>query len=87
MRKEVRTNLQFVDVLNQWDPFHLKNGDYDTEIADTVQAVHELDDPIKLAERIQAIYEFSFEKVIPLDECKKIANELLVIKGNQSCSL
>ncbi|MCM3724974.1 YugE family protein [Neobacillus cucumis] len=87
MRKEVQTNLQFVDVLNQWDPFHLASGDYDTEIADTIQAVHELDDPLKLADRIQSIYEFSFEKVIPINECRKIAIDLLVIKENQSCSL
>ncbi|MEH7416972.1 DUF1871 family protein [Neobacillus drentensis] len=87
MRKEVQTNLQFVDVLNQWDPFQLESGDYDTEIADTIQAVYELDDPYRLAERIQAIYEFSFEKLIPIDECRKVAAELLVIKENQSCSL
>jgi len=86
MRKELQTNLQYVDVLNEWDPFHLKNGGYDTEIADTIQAVHELDDPSKLAMRIQAIYEFSFEKVIPLESCLKIAVELLTIKENESCS-
>jgi hypothetical protein len=87
MREEVLTNLQFVDVLNQWDPFYIGNGNYDTEIADTIQAVYELDDPLKLAERIQAIYEFSFEKIIPIDECRKVAEKLLVIKVNQSCSL
>ncbi|PLS03995.1 DUF1871 family protein [Neobacillus cucumis] len=87
MRKEVQTNLEFVDLLNQWDPFHLENGDYDTEIADTVQAVYELNDPLRLAERIQAIYEFSFEKVIPMEDCLNIAKDLLVIKANQSCSL
>ncbi|EKN69453.1 hypothetical protein BABA_10346 [Neobacillus bataviensis LMG 21833] len=87
MRKELQTNLQFVDVLNEWDPFHLKNGDYDTEIADTIQAVHELNDPSKLAKRIQAIYEFSFEKIIPMNSCLKVAEELLMIKENESCSL
>lgn len=87
MRKELQTNLQFVDVLNEWDPFHLKNRDYDTEIADTIQAVHELNDPSKLAKRIQAIYEFSFEKIIPMNSCLKVAKELLMIKGNDSCSL
>ncbi|MDR4949119.1 DUF1871 family protein [Neobacillus cucumis] len=87
MRKEVATNLQFVDLLNQWDPFHLENGDYEPEIADTIQAVHELDDPLNLAKRIQSIYEFSFEKVIPIEECLLISKDLLVIKANQSCSL
>ncbi|MBO0958897.1 DUF1871 family protein [Neobacillus sp. MM2021_6] len=87
MRKELQTNLQFVDVLNEWDPFHLKSGDYDTEIADTIQAVHELNDPAKLAKRIQAIYEFSFEKIIPLKSCLKVAEELLIMKENETCSL
>ena len=87
MRKELQANLQYVDVLSEWDPFRLTNGGYDTEIADTIQAIHELDDPDELARRIQSIYEFSFEKVIPIEECLKIASELLVIKANDTCSI
>lgn len=87
MRKEIQTNLQYVDALNEWDPFQLKMGGYETEIADTIQAVHELDDPKKLAERIQAIYEFSFEKLIPMESCLDIAVKLLYIKANESCSI
>jgi hypothetical protein len=83
----MRTNLQFVDVLNEWDPFKLKNGNYDTEIADTIQAIHELDNAEALAARIQSIYEFSFESIIPIQQCLKIANELLLIKDNDSCTL
>ncbi|MEH7255180.1 MULTISPECIES: DUF1871 family protein [Bacillaceae] len=87
MESEMKTNLQFVDVLNEWDPFHLKNGNYDTEIADTIQAIHELDHPEDLAARIQSIYEFSFEKAIPIDRCLKVANQLLAIKDNDSCTI
>lgn len=87
MRKELETNLQFVDVLNEWDPFHLKDGSYETEIADVIAAVHELNTPLQLAKRIQNIYEFSFEKVIPLESCLKVAAELLAIKANDSCSI
>ncbi|MFL6561664.1 MAG: DUF1871 family protein [Bacillus sp. (in: firmicutes)] len=87
MRKEIQINLQYVDVLNEWDPFQLTTGRYDTEIADTIQAIHELDDRVKLAQKIQSIYEFSFEKLIPMEECLKIAKELLVIKANDSCSI
>ncbi|WP_144554640.1 DUF1871 family protein [Bacillus sp. X1(2014)] len=87
MRKELQTNLQYVDLLNEWDPFNLANGGYDTEIADTIQAIHELDDCDELAKRIQSIYDFSFEKMIPLEECLKIAKELLVIKANDACSI
>lgn len=87
MRKEIQTNLQYVDALNEWDPFQLKLGGYETEIADTIQAVHELEDPNKLAARIQAIYEFSFEKLIPMESCLSIAEKLLFIKANESCSI
>ncbi|WP_413307625.1 DUF1871 family protein [Bacillus sp. 1P10SD] len=87
MRKELQTNLQYVDALNEWDPFQLNTGGYETEIADTVQAVHELNDSKKLAERIQAIYEFSFEKLIPMESCLKMAEQLLDIKANESCSI
>jgi hypothetical protein len=87
MESEMKTNLQFVDVLNEWDPFKLKNGNYDPEIADTIQAIHELDNPEELAGRIQSIYEFSFEKTIPIDQCLNVARELLAIKDNDSCNL
>ncbi|MFJ5713838.1 DUF1871 family protein [Neobacillus sp. NPDC093127] len=86
MRKEIQTNFQYVDVLNEWDPFQLKNGSYETEIADVIQALHELNDCAMLAKRIQTIYEFSFEKLIPIENCVKIAAELLAIKINETCS-
>lgn len=87
MRKEIQTNLMIVDLLNEWNPFQLTNASYETEIADVIQAVHELDEPAKLARRIQDIYEFSFERIIPLENCLKMAEELLTIKSNDSCSL
>ncbi|MCL6574301.1 MAG: YugE family protein [Bacillus sp. (in: Bacteria)] len=87
MRKEIQTNLQYVDVLNEWDPFCLGESSYETEIADTIQAIHELNDSSELAEKIQRIYEFSFEKIIPQESCLKIAEELLAIKENDSCSI
>ncbi|MBI0577542.1 DUF1871 family protein [Neobacillus cucumis] len=84
---QLQTNLKFVDLLNEWNPFQLKEGNYDTEIADTIQAIHELEDPSELAEKIQSIYEFSFEQVIPMDHCLEIAGKLLVIKNSDSCSI
>jgi hypothetical protein len=87
MRKELQTHLNYVDLLNEWDPFQLTYGGYDPEIADTIQAIHELNDHSELAKKIQTIYEFSFEKMIPVEECLKVAKELLVIKNNDSCSI
>ncbi|MDR7000549.1 DUF1871 family protein [Neobacillus niacini] len=84
---QLQTNLKFVDLLNVWDPFQLKEGNYDTEIADTIQAIHELDHPSALAEKIQSIYEFSFEKIIPIDRCLEMATKLLVIKNSNSCTI
>ncbi|RBW71336.1 DUF1871 family protein [Bacillus taeanensis] len=81
-----KTNLQLLDVLNQWDPFHLGEGTYETEHVDVLQAVHELDSVKELAETIQRIYEYSFEQLIPMKECSRIAGELLIIKG-QECEL
>lgn len=87
MESLMKTNLLFVDLLNEWDPFQLKNGNYDTEISDTIQAVHELNDSEELAKRIQSIYEFSFEQTIPLEQCLTIAKKLLMIKEEESCSI
>lgn len=82
-----QTNLLLVYTLDQWDPFGVGPGNYDTEIADSVQAVHALDDQVKLARRIQLIYEFSFEEIIPLENCKEISGRLLEIKNNGSCAM
>lgn len=87
MESRMKTNLQFVDLLNEWDPFQLKNGSYDTEIADTIQAVHELNNSDELAKRIQSIYEFSFEQTIPMNQCLIIAKQLLILKEEESCSI
>ncbi|WP_066369902.1 DUF1871 family protein [Neobacillus fumarioli] len=87
MRKEVQTHLKYVDILNEWNPFNLKKGSYETEIADCIQAIHELDDPLRLAKRIQSIYEFSFEEKIPLESCLKTAGELLAVKAEDACEL
>lgn len=80
-------HIRLVITLNEWDPFKLGFGQYETEIADVVQAVHTSDNEEKLAARIQEIYEFSFEENIPIDECRQIADLLLQIKHAGSCSL
>jgi hypothetical protein len=80
-------HIRLVIALNDWDPFRLGFGQYEPEIADVVQAVHTSDNEEKLAAKIQEIYEFSFEQLIPNNECKKIANQLLQIKHASSCSL
>lgn len=82
----LQTNLQLVQVLKEWDPLGYGEDSYDTEIADTIAAVHYVEDANKLARKIQGIYEFSFEEVIPIENCLRIARELLIIKSSGTCT-
>ncbi|MEI5907783.1 DUF1871 family protein [Bacillus spongiae] len=81
-----QVNRQLVELLKKWDPFRVGPEGYDTEIADVVQAVHDNDKANILAGEIQAIYEFSFEEWIPMQECHVIAEKMLQIKNLASCS-
>lgn len=83
----VKTNLKLRSILSNWDPFHVGVGNYETEIVDVIQAVYLLDDPKVLASKIQAIYEFSYEQIIPLKQCEKMAKELLTVKNEAACNL
>ncbi|KKI89959.1 hypothetical protein WQ54_22730 [Bacillus sp. SA1-12] len=82
-----QTNLQLMELLLQWDPLGYGEGSYETEVVDVLQAVHLYDDIMLLARKIQAIYEFSFEEIIPLQKCESFAKQLLLIKNNSSCEL
>ncbi|QGQ47823.1 DUF1871 family protein [Metabacillus sediminilitoris] len=82
-----QTNIQLMEILFKWDPLGYGEGSYDTEIVDVLQAVHIYDDEILLARKIQAIYEFSFEEIIPLKKCEKLSKQLLFIKNNSSCEI
>ncbi|WP_409302452.1 DUF1871 family protein [Peribacillus sp. SCS-155] len=79
-------NLQLVAVLQEWDPFGWGRDAYETEIVDCIIALDEIDDPDNLARKIQGIYEFSFEEIIDISRCRQIAEKLLLIKNNASCS-
>ncbi|MBY0124296.1 DUF1871 family protein [Bacillus sp. S/N-304-OC-R1] len=80
-------NIQLVETINEWDPFGLGAGNYETEIADIVQDVHDIHDQSQLGRKIQAIFEFSFEQLLPLEDCKRIAAKLLDIKDAGSCMI
>ena len=80
-------SYKLIHVLNKWDPFKIGEGEYDPEIADILQAVHDYDEADKIARRIQSVFEFSFEQVLPYKECLSIASTLLAIKNGDVCSL
>lgn len=82
-----QTNIKLMERLLQWDPLGYGEGSYETEVVDVLQAVHLYDDEMLLARKIQAIYEFSFEEIIPLQKCESISKQLLQIKNNSSCEI
>jgi hypothetical protein len=82
-----KMNMTLLDMIRRWDPFGYGSDAYETEAVDVLQAIHEYDEIKPLARKIQAIYEFSFEEVIPLEECMKIAEELLKVKNEAECTM
>lgn len=87
MNEVSKLNIELVRVIKEWDPLSIGIDDYDTEAADVVQLVHQLDDVAELGKEIQAIYHFSYEEVIPLSKCEQLAVQLLALKNNSSCEL
>ncbi|MES1042160.1 DUF1871 family protein [Peribacillus simplex] len=80
-------NLALVAVMQEWDPFKIGWDLYEPEIADTVVAIRDIDDPKELAEKIKSIYEFSFDESVQIDKCMEVAQKLLIIKNDSSCSI
>lgn len=73
-------NRRAVEVLEEWDPFKLGSELYDTEIEKVIAQLQVLDHPSELAKQIQAIYEISFDKWIPLEQCVDISYKLIAFK-------
>ena len=85
--ENIEMNQKAVQMLEEWDPFKIGHENYDTETADIVAAMQgEIDDK-ELAIMIQQVYEYSFEKLIPMDECEKIATRLLTLKLKMNCDM
>ncbi|WP_453994188.1 DUF1871 family protein [Bacillus nitroreducens] len=82
-----QANIQMMILLQEWDPLGYGVGSYETEAVDVLQVVHQCDELTKVARKIQSIYEFSFEEIIPLKECENMALKLLTIKNNATCEL
>lgn len=80
-------NQAAVKLLQEWDPFQLGEDNYDTEAADVVAALQGMDDASALAKLIQTVYELSFEQWIPLEECAQMASQLIMLKGEMSCTI
>lgn len=83
--ENIEMNQKCVHILQDWDPFGFGVNSYDTETADVVAALQEIDDPTKLAKVIQKVYEYSFEQWIPFERCVAIAYKLLAVKFEAKC--
>ncbi len=80
-------NLALVHVLQEWDPFNMGGENYEPEIAEAIFAVSEAENHVELANRLKAIYEFSFEEKLDMSQYLQVAAKLIVIRNNASCSL
>jgi hypothetical protein len=87
MNETAQLNFALADMLHGFDPFNAGAGFYDTEIADSIYAVHRLDEIDKLAVAIRSIYEHSFDAPMPGGNPTALAKQLLMIKNDASCSL
>ncbi|KGR82569.1 DUF1871 family protein [Lysinibacillus odysseyi] len=83
--ENIEMNKKAVAMLAKWDPFKIGEDNYDTETADVVAALQEIDDPSKLGKVIQQVYELSFEQWIPFEDCVEIARKLIAIKYEAKC--
>lgn len=84
--EESQAVREMMKIISKWDPFKYGEEFYETEAVDIVQAVYTKENPQELAESIQDIFEASFEQILPLDNCMKVAERLLIIKDSSSCT-
>ena len=82
-----KMNMVLLNMIQNWDPLGYGTEAYETEAVDVLQAVHEYGEIKPLAGKIQAIYEFSFEEIIPLEKCIKMAEQLLKVKNEAECTI
>ncbi|MED1016363.1 DUF1871 family protein [Bacillus atrophaeus] len=84
--EESQAVREMMKIISKWDPFKYGEEFYETEAVDIVQAVYAKENTQALAESIQDIFEASFEQILPLDNCMKVAERLLIIKDSSSCT-
>ena len=85
--ENLELNRKAVELLAKWDPFQLGEESYETETADVVAALQGITETLELAEIIQNVYEYSFERWIPLEDCLNIADQLIALRHQASCEI
>ncbi len=82
-----KLNREAVRLLEEWDPFQLGTESYETETADVVAALQGTSDVEQLATVIQTVYEYSFEQLIPIEQCIHIAKKLVLLRHEATCEI
>lgn len=80
-------NRKAIHIIQNWNPFKLDDFSYETEAADVVAVLQNVDDPSILGKKIQEIFEQSFEQWIPFEKCVEISYKLLALKFEAKCTL
>ncbi|MBU9673981.1 YugE family protein [Planococcus sp. CP5-4] len=76
----VNMDKRALRIMEGWDPFSVGTGEYNTEAADVIDKLHDIDHPSDLAKAIQGIYESRFKQWIPLEKCVEVSYKLLAVK-------
>lgn len=71
---------QVAHMLTEWNPLQLQEATYQTESTEVVKALQQTVDPSILGSQIQRIYEASFQKWLPIEECITTARKLISLK-------
>lgn len=80
-------NRRAAQLLEEWDPFNLGEGQYDTEIGEVLANFQSIDHPTDLAKSIQMTYESSFARWIPIEKCMDLSYKLFAVKYEAKCTL
>lgn len=79
-------NIALYQLLADWNPMQFEDETMgDVEVYEMMDAVHQIDDVNELAQKFQAIFQYSFEEKLPIEECQKHAESALSLEG--TCGL
>lgn len=67
-------------MLIEWNPLQLTEAAHKTQANEVVEALQQTFDPSILGNQIQRIYEASFQKWLPIEECITTARKLISLK-------
>ncbi|MBI5974155.1 DUF1871 family protein [Staphylococcus canis] len=74
-------NIKLYQQLSAWNPMDFDDPTLgDSEVYEMMDAVHQLGEPHEIAKAFQDIFKFSFETVIPYEQCLIEANKAVQLQ-------